>query len=104
MKTKIFISLLLVSVALGQSKMTRTIKPMTGQLPNYSHPLAQNLVGCWVFNMRYGPLGAVQDLSGRGNHGVLLADAQTTLVGPFGYALTLDGVGDYVSVPDDPSL
>ena len=79
-------------------------KPPRGNLLNRAHPLARDLVGCWVMNEGTGDL--VCDLSGHGNHGCLSnMDPPTDWVaGPFGSALDFDGVNDHVEVADNPSL
>lgn len=45
-------------------------KPWPYQKPNFSHPLAKGLVGCWLFNEGAG--GVVHDLSGNGNNGTFV--------------------------------
>lgn len=65
------------------------------------HPLAQNMVGCWLFNEGGG--GTALDSSGLGNHGTLTNFAFTSssgwTVGKSGPALYFDGINDYVLVP-----
>jgi len=79
-------------------------KPPRGSLLNRTHPLARNLIGCWLMNEGTGDLAC--DLSGHGNHGCLASmDPPTDWVaGPFGFALDLDGLNDRVAVADSASL
>jgi hypothetical protein len=68
-------------------------KPQLGRRPNFCHPLAKGLVGCWLMNEGSGTV--VQDLSGKGNMGTI---TNTLWVpGKFGPCLNFDGSGDYVS-------
>ena len=55
------------------------------------------LVGQWHFD------GDALDSSGNGNNGILMGDA-TFAAGKFGQALSLDGSGDYVDVPEVAGL
>ena len=45
-------------------------KPPIGAKLNYGHPLANGLVGCWLFNEGSGD--TIWDYSGNGNHGKIL--------------------------------
>ena len=67
-------------------------KPPVGSMLNRSHPLAQGLVGRWLFNEQGGT--RLNDISGRGKHGTLTN-------GPVwdNKALRFDGANDYVSLP-----
>lgn len=78
-------------------------KPPLGIPLNRSHPLAKGLVGLWLMNEGTGP--KVNDLSGNGNTGSLVADTHF-VPGKFGPALDFDGTGDYVNVPgiEDPKF
>jgi len=73
-------------------------KPMYGALLNPYHPLAQGLIGCWLFNEGGG--NTVFDLSGYANHGMLgggtVGYCPSWTVGKFGSALNFDGTDDYV--------
>jgi hypothetical protein len=62
---------------------------------------AGSLVGYWSFDNIEGTL--VPDLSGSGNDGTIHG-APVPIAGPFGRALQLDGVNDYVDVGNAPSL
>jgi len=81
-------------------------KPMYGVLLNPHHPLAQGLVGCWLFNEGGGNI--VYDLSGHGNHGTLgggtAGYCPSWVAGKFGSALDFDGDNDYVEISHDPSI
>jgi len=61
----------------------------------------EGLVGNWLF---YNGAGTkLYDYSGRGNHGAI--SGPTWVDGPFGWALDFERAnGEYVEVPDDPSL
>jgi len=71
-------------------------KPPLGVPVNWGDPLAQGLVGCWLMNEGGGTI--VNDLSGNGNTGTLVADTHT-VAGKFGPALSFDGTDDYVTIP-----
>jgi len=60
-----------------------------------------SLVGLWHFDEESGAIAS--DSSGNGNNGDLMGDISWTS-GKFGYALSLDGTEDYVSVADSTSL
>jgi len=70
-------------------------KPSPYQRPNFPHPLAQGLVGCWLMNEGAG--NTVFDLSGDRNHGTLI-DGPTWVSGRSGPAIKFDGVNDYIKV------
>ncbi|RLG33431.1 hypothetical protein DRN97_05060 [Methanosarcinales archaeon] len=76
-------------------------KPMYGVLLNPYHPLAQGLVGCWLFNEGGG--NTVFDLSGNSNHGSLgggtASYCPVWTTETFGPALSFDN--DYVDCGDD---
>ncbi len=59
------------------------------------------LVGSWHFNE--GSRTTAADSSGNNNHGNLV-NGPTWVSGKFGYALSFDGINDYVSVPSSSSL
>lgn len=59
---------------------------------------ASSLVGYWSFDN-----GAVEDLSGTGNDGIIHGDPKV-VSGKVGDALEFDGVDDWVEIPDDPSI
>jgi len=56
----------------------------------------------WHFDDNTGT--AVSDESGHGNDGILRNGPVWTAEGQFGYALDMDGVNDYMVIPDDTSL
>lgn len=88
--------------------MSGISKPMLGTPLNLAHPLAQGLVGCWLFNEGSG--NKVYDLSGNNNHGTLsgFSDPPTATsgwcAGPHGGALRFDGSDDYGSIGLLPGL
>jgi hypothetical protein len=86
----ILISLLLAVASSGQYQ-----KPILGEMPDWSHPLARGLVGCWLMNEGAGI--RVNDLSGNGNHGT--AAAPLWAGGRFGSCLGAVGTAQYVSFP-----
>ena len=59
------------------------------------------LVAAFAFNEGAG--GTVTDLSGMGNHGTI-SGATWTSAGRYGSALSFDGVSNWVTVEDSPSL
>ena len=79
----------------------KNTKPFLGSYIDWSHPLAQGLVGCWLFNEGSGNL--VFDLSLHGNSGTLI-NGPTWVAGRTGLALEFDGEDDYVEVADSTSL
>lgn len=87
---RLIILLFLCSSAFGQYN---GIKPMLGKQIDWSHPLTNGLVGCWLMNEGSGDI--IQDLSGNGNTGSFVADTHF-VPGKFGPALNFDGTGDYV--------
>ena len=91
---KLLVLLLLCSSAFGQWQSG--IKPTLGRQINWGHPLSRGLVGCWLMNEGSGNI--VNDLSGNGHTGSLVADTHF-VAGKFGPALSFDGTGDYVNVP-----
>ncbi len=70
-------------------------KPTLGSLPTTRVP---GLAGDWVMNEGGG--STIYDYSGNGNTGTLVA-ATHFVGGRDGLALSFDGIGDYVDVPDD---
>lgn len=63
--------------------------------------LANGLVGHWTFD---GPdmRPNVRDRTGQGNHGNLIGQTATSAIeGKVGQAIRLDGVNDYINVPDN---
>jgi hypothetical protein len=88
--------------------MSGIIKPPFGAQLNQSHPLAQGLVGCWLFNEGSG--GKAYDLSGEESHGTLtnIADPPISISGwnpgLHGGALAFDGSDDYVEILKTPAL
>ena len=77
------------------------LKPPKGAMLNRGSNYARGLVGCWLMNEGGGTI--VNDLSGNGNTGSLIADTHF-VGGKFGPALDFDGTGDYVTVLDSPEL
>ncbi|RLC75048.1 MAG: hypothetical protein DRJ03_30885 [Chloroflexi bacterium] len=71
-------------------------KPMYGALLNPYHPLAQGLIGCWLFNEGGG--NTVFDLSQYMHHGSI--NGATWTIEKFGSILSFDGTDDYIEVPD----
>lgn len=63
--------------------------------------IASSLVGYWKFDEGEGEVA--YDSSGNGNNGVLL-NGVSWADGIDGYAVSFDGIDDYISIPDDPSL
>ena len=72
-------------------------KPPLGSTLNLNHPLANHVMACYLFNEQGG--NVAYDLSGNGNHGVLKNGASF-----LNNALFLDGINDYVEVPDSNTL
>jgi len=76
------------------------IKPPFGAQLNLSHPLAQGLVGAWIFNEGSGKYA--NDSSYQGNTGTLSGFNDPPIAtsgwnaGPHGGALAFDGNNDYV--------
>ncbi len=70
--------------------------------------LKNGLVGYWPMDAdtldTTNTTAEVRDASGSGNHGDWVNHSLTTAAGVRGQALSFDGVDDYVSVSDDPSL
>jgi len=77
------------------------LKPVRGIRLNKSHPLVRGLVGCWLFNEGSGNI--VQDSSGNGNTGSLIADTHW-VPGKSGPALDFDGTGDNVEIAHNDIL
>lgn len=73
------------------------VKPPFGTPLNRGHPLAQGLVGCWLFNEKSGD--RLYDNSGNQNHGTLtnFNDPPISASGWKGDELTFDGSDDYVN-------
>lgn len=82
--------------------MSGIFKPLFGTPLNLAHPLAQGLVGCWLFNENSG--NKAYDVSSQQNHGTLtnMADPPTPTSGwgpgPHGGALAFDGINNYISI------
>lgn len=72
-------------------------KPPFGSTINNNHPLSTHLMAGYLFNENGG--NVAYDFSGNGNHGVLKNGAYF-----LNNYLYLDGVNDYVEVPDANSL
>ena len=78
---------------------SRVWKPNPGTPINWTHKLAQGIVGMWLFNDTPPPLGITYDLSGNENHGTLVATT-ASVPGLFGTALRFDGDSDFVDCGD----
>ena len=79
------------------------VKPPFGVQLNLGHPLAQGLIGCWLFNEGYGLSGSLlYDSSGKRNNGILTGGF-TTASGwssaPEGSVLVFNGSSTFVDVP-----
>jgi hypothetical protein len=72
-----------------------TLKPSSGVLLNPAHPLAHNLIGCWL--MSEGAGSRVYDCSPSRNTGTLQGNT-CFRPGRFGTGLLFDGSGDYVTI------
>ena len=68
---------------------------------NYADYGPENVMAIWLFDENGGDIAG--DSSGNGNDGTLMNGTGWT-DGVFGGALELDGVDDYVEVPDSPTL
>ena len=79
-------------------------KPPLGSILNYSSPLAQGLVGLWLFNEGAG--GKAYDMSGYNNTGTLtgMANPSTATSGWNSQGLAFDATDDRITVADNPIL
>lgn len=82
-------------------------KPPAGIQLNKNHPLAQGLVGCWLFNEGSGL--RANDLSGNYNTGILTNFEPMTSISGWngeiiGTTLSFDGINDFVDCGNSPSL
>ena len=82
-------------------------KPPAGIQLNKNHPLAQGLVGCWIFNEGAGL--RANDLSGNDNTGVLnnfepMSSTQGWTGGIYGTSLMFNGTNTFVDCGNKPSL
>ncbi len=85
--------------------MAWTTKPPIGTQLDFTNPINNGLVGCWIFNEGTGTL--VNDLSGNNNTGLF-----TNIVSPYGWTIgddgqsvvSLDGVNDYIDMGNPASL
>jgi hypothetical protein len=84
--------------------MGRIVKPFPGIQLNHSHPMAKDLVGCWIFNEGNGE--RVWDLSGYANHGTMQNMEATTdwVAGTKGWALNFDGSNESIQCGTQDSL
>lgn len=76
-------------------------KPPAGVQLNHNHPLAQGLVGCWLFNEGSGLIA--NDLSGNNNHGTLInfepfSSTSGWTGGNQGTSLQFDASNDYIQL------
>jgi hypothetical protein len=81
-----------------------TSKPPPGTLVDWAHPLAQGLIGAWLFNEGAGVL--VNDATGMGHNGVVTTpDAATQWQGgPLGTEFYVGGTSGHVLVPAHADL
>lgn len=82
-------------------------KPLPGTTINPVHPLAQDLIGFWLFNEGEGSL--INDISGNGNHGSLVNMLPNTQGSGWtgsvsGNAIAFDGVNNYIDCGSDASM
>ncbi len=82
-------------------------KPPVGIQLNKQHPLAQGLVGCWLFNEGAGL--RVNDLSGNSNHGILtnfepMSATSGWTGGNTGTSLIFNGINNFIDCGNNPSL
>lgn len=86
--------------------MIGNFKPLFAAGLNRAHPLAQGLVGCWLFNEGGG--NKAYDYSGQEHHGVLTSMNDPPIAtsgwcaGPHGGAVAFDGSNDRVVIPNSP--
>jgi len=100
-------SIILVSLK-GTTKKAKIAKGLEFS-QSIQHALGSESVGIWSFDDC--PVGTANDASGYGNNGTITGasctdDTPHKLVGPGQgkYALSFNGVGDYVEAPDSNSL
>lgn len=85
-----------------------TQKPPQGIQVDWSNPITEGLVGCWLFNEGGGD--KVYDLSGYGNDGTLTSIALPPTTssgwnpGEDGAAIAFDGSNDYINCGNNASL
>jgi len=72
-------------------------KPLVGAHPNPTHPLARNLVGCWLLNEGAGRVA--HDVSGYRLDGGF-SGGPSWSPGPFGQAVVFDGSDDWINMGD----
>lgn len=73
------------------------MKPPVGATLKTAHPLANGLVGAWLFNEGTGT--TLNDYSGNGNHGTLTGSSHLpTWSGVHNGSILFDGIDDYVSI------
>lgn len=77
-----------------------SIKPPPGAQINRGHPLAQGLVGAFLFNEGGGL--TVRNLAGQASNGALTAT--TWAQGPWGSDLVFNGTTFFVTIPSDPKI
>lgn len=78
------------------------LKPRPFRKITKGHPMSKGLVGCWLFNEGGGDIA--YDLSGNANHSSAWNGNTTWAPGKYGPATLYDNNGDYITVPDSPSL
>jgi len=103
MTKKLLISLLLCSVAFGQSWNFPGQKPWLGKQINWGHPLSKGIIGMWLFTDNPGVTGKTYDLSGNGNDGTLAGTSQS-VPGKYGNAIDFDGDSDYIDLGNPDAL
>lgn len=84
-------------------------KPPCGVQLNRNHPLAQGLVGCWLFNEGSGL--RANDLSGNNNTGVLTNFEPMSSTSGWtgdgtnhGTSLKFNGISNFVNIPDSTTM
>ena len=77
------------------------LKPPKGAMVNRGHNLSRGLVGLWLMNEGGGNI--VNDISGNGNTGSLVADTHF-VAGKFGSGIDFDGDGGTIQVPYSSEL
>ena len=90
----------IVIVSMSGSTDSATIAKGKAYAQQVHALLGANAVGVWNFDEGTGT--TVKDISGYGNDGTLVGDTHFVDSDIEGYALSFDGTGDYVTIPDNP--